>query len=292
MDKINSLQKVTVMITTKNRLDDLKRTCAVLKTLNPAPDEILITADGCTDGTVTYVQQNLPEAKLIINEIGRGSVPSRDRMMREATGDLVLALDDDSYPEQIDCIGIIKSFFEQHLQVAVVHFPQRTDEYPETLEQQDFGQPYPTRSFANSGACLRRDIYLQLPGFESKFFHMYEEPDYGLQCTAAGYQIYYAPILTIRHHYSPQNRGSFRSHHQHARNELWSTLLRCPFPQVILVICYRLFSQAKFVTLRAGFSGLIREPLWWQEALQGLPYCLIKRQPVTWQQYQQWLKLP
>ena len=49
----------------------------------------------------------------------------------------------------------------------------------------DFGPERPTRFFANSGAVLRRSAYLQLPGFEPSFFHMYEEPDYALQCVAA-----------------------------------------------------------------------------------------------------------
>jgi hypothetical protein len=40
---------VSIMITTRNRAADLQRTCRVLRTLDPAPLEILITADGCTD---------------------------------------------------------------------------------------------------------------------------------------------------------------------------------------------------------------------------------------------------
>src|SRR5882724_12219200 len=174
------------MITTRNRLDDLQRTSQALKNLHPAPDQILITADGCSDSTVAFVNLAMPNAKLIVNETARGSVASRDRMIREARGDLVLALDDDSYPEQLDCIARFVPIFEDRPQLAVLHFPQRTDEYPETLTQPNFGRDHLTRSFANSGAVLRRSTYLELPGFESRFFHMYEEPDYALQCVAAG----------------------------------------------------------------------------------------------------------
>src|SRR5438046_4830525 len=129
--------------------------------------------DGSTDDTVEVLKSELPNAKLILNETGRGSVLSRDRMMRDARGDLVLALDDDSYPEQLDCIARFVPIFERRPQLAVLHFPQRTDEYPETLADTDFGAEHLTRSFANSGAVLRRSAYLQLPGFVSKFFHMY-----------------------------------------------------------------------------------------------------------------------
>src|SRR4029077_21028176 len=83
----------SVMITTRNRVDDLMRTCRNLQRLNPSPEEWLITADGCSDGTAECVKSELPNATLIVNRLAVGSVASRDRMMREARGDLVLALD-------------------------------------------------------------------------------------------------------------------------------------------------------------------------------------------------------
>lgn len=282
--------KVSVMITTKNRAADLRRTCQVLRGLSPPPHEVLITADGCTDDTVEVVKRELPDAQLTINEVGRGSVASRDRMMREARGDLVLALDDDSYPEQPDCLAIIVPLFETNPRLAIAHFPQRTDEYPETLTQTDFGPARLTRSFANSGAVLRRATYLELPGFEPKFFHMYEEPDYALQCVGAGYEVVYSPVITIRHHYSGAARSELRNHHRHSRNEFWGVFLRCPFPQCLGLAVYRMFSQFHYACKR-GASWVVREPVWWWRALMGIPYCLHKRQAIPWAQYKRWLQL-
>ena len=282
---------VSVIITTRDRATDLQRTCDVVMQLRPAPNEVLVTADGCTDGTVDVIADKFPDVRLIANKPGRGSVASRDRMIREASGDLVLALDDDSYPEQLDCIARFVPAFEERPQLAVLHFPQRTDEYPETLTQPNFPSEYLTRSFANSGAVLRRATYLQLPGFESRFFHMYEEPDYALQCVAAGYDVLYSPIVTIRHHYSGQARDEIRIHHRHARNEFWSTLLRCPFPFAIGMAAWRVFSQFRYAWKRGG-SWVIREPSWWWQALGGIPYCVRKRRPVSWGGYKRWLRLP
>src|SRR5436189_1129408 len=282
---------VSVMIATRNRAEELRKTCRVLGQLNPTPLEVLITADACTDGTVKLASCDVPGVRLFINEMGKGSVASRDRMMREAHGDLVLALDDDSYAEQLDCIARFVPIFEQRPQLAVLYFPQRTDEYPETLTQPNFGPEHLTRSFANSGAVLRRSTYLQLPGFESRFFHMYEEPDYALQCVAAGYEVLFSPIVTIRHHYSGKVRSEMRNHHRHARNELWSTLLRCPFPFAIGMAGWRVFFQFRYAA-RRGWSWIICEPLWWWQALAGIPYCVRKRRPVSWRGYKRWLRLP
>jgi GT2 family glycosyltransferase len=279
------------MITTKGRIVDLRRTCHVLRQLNPAPLEVLFTIDGFTEDVHEAVKAELQQARVFVNQIGLGSVASRDRMMRQARGDLVLAVDDDSYPEQLDCIARIVPLFEQRPKLAVLHFPQRTDEYPESLAQTDFGAEHLTRSFANSGAVLRRSTYLQLPGFEPRFFHMYEEPDYALQCLGAGYDVLFSPVITIRHHYSGQARNEMRVHHRHARNELWSTLMRCPFPFAFGMVAGRIFSQFRYACKR-GWSWVIREPTWWRQALAGIPSCLRKRTPVSWASYKRWLALP
>src|ERR1041384_556654 len=278
------------MITTRNRAEALERTCEIIAALNPPPVEVLIKADGCADDTKNVIRGHLPQATVIINKSARGSVACRDVMMRQAGGDLVFALDDDSYPEQMDCIAVVRRFFEGRPGLAVLHFPQRSDEYPETLSQTQFGPEHLTRSFANSGAVLRRSVYLQLSGLEPLFFHMYEEPDYALQCVAAGYEVLFSPAVTIRHHYSGNVRSEMRNHHRHARNELWSTLLRCPFPFAFGIVFWRVGSQFRYAC-RRGWSWVTREPAWWWQALAGVPYCLRKPRPVSWAVYKRWLHL-
>ena len=282
--------QVSIMITTRNRVEELRRTCGVLRELSPAPLEILITADGCTDGTVAFIQAEMPNARLLVHEPGRGSIASRDRMIREARGDLVLSLDDDSYPQEPDCLAQVIKLFEQHPQIAVLHFPQCTDEYPATLPRFDFGAPRRTRSFSSAGAVLRRATYLQLPGFEPDFFHAYEEPDYALQCVAAGGEIFYTPLVSIRHHYSGTARNENRTHLRHARNEFWSTLMRCPFPQILLLAPYRIWSQFRYACSR-GPGWIVREPVWWLQAAPKMLHFLARRKPVSWEAYQRWLRL-
>ncbi len=286
----NSL-KVSVMFTTLNRVEDLLKTLHFLKSLNPLPYEVMVTADGCSDNTAERVTKEFPEIRLFINKVGMGSVASRHRMMQETMGDLVLALDDDSHPEQFDCISRLAGVFENNPKLAIATFPQRTDEYPETLERTDFGPAMPVRSFANSGACLRVVTYRSLPGFEPMFFHMYEEPDYALQCVAAGWEVRYISQITIRHHWVGRQRSEIRNHHRHARNEFWSTLMRCPLPYAPFLCAYRVFSQARFAVKR-GPAWVVREPIWWWQAVCGFMAALKKRKPVAWAAYRRWLNLP
>jgi GT2 family glycosyltransferase len=282
---------ISLIIATKNRVDQLRRMLGFVRQLSPPPLEIIVTADGCIDGTADLVRRELPQARLIINDTSTGSVAARDRMMREARGEFVLSLDDDSYPEQLDCLARIISHFEQRPRMAVLHFPQHSDEYPATLGAFDFGPGRKTRSFSNAGAVLRRSTYLELGGYAKDFFHAYEEPDYALRCIAAGYDICYEPSLTVRHHYSVMMRSERRTHHLHARNEFWSVLLRVPFPYVLPVAVYRMLSQFGYACTR-GVGWVVREPAWWFPALVGIPRCLRARKPVRWVDYRAWLRLP
>jgi GT2 family glycosyltransferase len=281
---------ITITITTKNRVGELRRTCDVLRQLAPQPLEIIITADGCTDGTVEFVQKEWAQARLIVNVKSLGSVASRDRMIREALGEIILSLDDDSYPEQRDCLARLVPLFAKRPRTAVLHFPQRSDEYPLSLDRSDFGPARLTRSFSCAGAALRRSTYLQLHGFETVFFHAYEEPDYALQCVAAGWDIVLDPAITVRHHYSGTARNELRTHHRHARNEFWSTLLRVPFPYFLPMAVWRAFSQFLYACSR-GPGWIVREPVWWLQALAGIPRCLHARKPVRWADYRRWLRL-
>lgn len=288
--------KVSIMVTTRNRLESLFFTLDRLERLDPPPNEILVTADGCDDGTVDAVNERTREEKevkvrLLINEVALGSVASRDRMMREADGDLVVSLDDDSYPEQSDFIERLRREFVSNTALAVLTFPQRSDEYPDSLLCNEFGKSRAVRTFANSGACLRSTAYEDLPGFERIFFHMYEEPDFALQCIANGWEVRLSPEITIRHHWTPNQRSELRNHHRHARNEAWSTFMRCPFPYALFIALFRVFSQARFAASR-GFGWLLREPVWWWQALIGIPQVWRRRNPVTWEGYRKWLSLP
>src|SRR5438046_8841099 len=91
------LMTVSVIITTRDRAIDLQRTCDVVMQLRPAPNEVLVTADGCTDGTVDMVADKFREITLIANQPGIGSLAPRDRMIRETRSGLALPLDDASY---------------------------------------------------------------------------------------------------------------------------------------------------------------------------------------------------
>src|SRR5207244_177178 len=133
-----------------------------------------------------------------------------------------------SHPSEPDFFGRLREFFENNQRLAVLTFPQRSDEFPETLRARDFGPSYFTGTFSNAGAAIRKSAFIELGGYPAGWRHAYEEPDFALRCVAAGWQVRCETGLTIRHHYTPAHRNEIRTHHFHARNELWSVMMRCP----------------------------------------------------------------
>ncbi len=281
---------IGVTIATHNRCAELRRTLTALAALDPQPVEILVCADGGTDGTAETVRREFPGVRLFENPTAQGSIATRDFLIRQATADVLVGLDDDSNPIEPDFVTRLQTAFARRPRAAVITFPQRSDEYPESLTQADWGPALMVHSFPNSGAALRRDVYLALAGYPGFFFHAYEEPDYALQCYAAGYEVWYEPGLTVRHYYTGTGRSERRTHHRHARNEQWSVWMRCPLPYLPLVAAWRAFSQFRYSCTR-GLGWAVREPVWWVQAARGLRTCLRHRNPVSWASFRQWMRL-
>ena len=184
-------------------------------------------------------------------------------MFRDATNDIVLILDDDSYPIETDFLAHLARLFEQYPRAAIMTFPQRTDEFPESLNQRDFGPSYFSGTYVNCATAIRRSVFLDLGGYPDFFFNAYDEPDFTLRCVASGWQARYETSLTIRHHFTGTQRST---HHYHARNEFWSVLLRCPAPQLFAVALFRVARQFGYAG-GAGSAGSSTNPKWWWTAL-------------------------
>jgi len=281
---------LSIAIATHNRREDLKTTLAELARLRPAPHEILICADACSDGTEDFLRDAHPDCRVIVNSTSQGSIGSREALFHCAKGDLILSLDDDSYPVESDFIARIVEIFEAVPELAVATFPQFSDEYPETLNQTDFGPSLRVGSFTSSAAVIRRKVFLELGGYPAFFHHCYEEPDFALRCIAAGYQVRLETSLHVRHRYSGIERNEMRTHHYQARNELWSVLMRCPAPQLFAVAPFRWARQFAYARKR-GIGWMLREPVWWANCIAGISRCLKARSPISWDHYRNWMEL-
>lgn len=284
------MSAVSVCIPTHNRQADLARTLAELRRLDPPPDEIVVLADGCTDGTEEFVRREHPGIRLLSNPTAVGCVVGRNLLLDAAAHEIVLGLDDDSYPLEDDFIARLRVVFAENPRMAVASFPQRTNEFPESLTASDFGPTRFAGTFVNCACAFRRSVFQELGGYPGFFLQSYDEPDYSLRCLAAGWEVMHHTTLTVRHHFTPQLRNEMRTHQRHARNEFWSVLLRAPWWLIAPVALFRLVRQFRYAWSR-GLGWAVREPKWWWAALAGAPRAWAQRRPVRSQAYRAWMCL-
>jgi hypothetical protein len=237
------------------------------------------------------LQADFPRFTRLQNVVSRGSVYSRDRMLRLAKSDIVVSLDDDSFPVAADFLKKLGLVFEQHPEAAVVAFPELRNSGGFAAPDRTTASPgrY-VCAYANCAAAMRREFYFATPGFCEFFKHMYEEPDYALQCYAAGAAVWFDPGLAVAHRESTRERHLLRRHQLNARNELWSVWLRCPWPWLPLVSAYRMLRQL-CGAWSSGPGWTMREPLWWFAAIKGISNCCNKRQAIPWAVYYRWMRL-
>ncbi|MFA6422668.1 MAG: glycosyltransferase family A protein [Candidatus Buchananbacteria bacterium] len=96
----DQITKISIIITTRNRLDALKKyalTSLECLQFNDLPYEIIIIDNNSTDDTYLYLQQYVEKNKLvkIFQEDKIGASAGRNRGIKEASGELLMFMDDD-----------------------------------------------------------------------------------------------------------------------------------------------------------------------------------------------------
>ena len=87
----------SILITTKNRLEDLKVTLQKIAHLLEREDvECMIYDDASTDATVAFLKENYPNIQLFTNTISKGLIHNRNYLLNNCKGSFAISLDDDS----------------------------------------------------------------------------------------------------------------------------------------------------------------------------------------------------
>jgi N-acetylglucosaminyl-diphospho-decaprenol L-rhamnosyltransferase len=109
--------------------------------------------------------------------------------------------------------------------------------------------------FLACGAVVRRDAFLQVGGFSSRYETGGEEGLLALDLAAAGYQLAYAHDVVAHHHPSSRRRSSHRRVVE-ARNALWTVWLRRPVVSGLAAAARATRTSDGRAGLLAALSGL------------------------------------
>ena len=111
--------RISAIIPSYNRLESLKRAINSVLNQDCAVDELIVVDDGSTDNTATYIQQNLPQIKLI-QQTNQGVSAARNAGIKRASCDWIALLDsDDSW--HYNKISTIKEHHVKQPNIELIH---------------------------------------------------------------------------------------------------------------------------------------------------------------------------
>ncbi len=108
-------KKFTILITSKDRLEDLTFTLLKIHHLLQREDVACILCDdGSTDGTSDFIIANYPTILLIRNEKSKGLIFSRNRLLDLTKTDYAISIDDDLHFITENPLELIAQYFENN----------------------------------------------------------------------------------------------------------------------------------------------------------------------------------
>lgn len=186
--------------------------------------EIIIVDDASNDGTVKWLNEDFPRIKVIRNKKNLRFGESCNRGIKKSEGQIVLLLNNDACPEK-DFLKWIADDFEDP-KVFAVGCREKNIENGKVLDGgrgvsafkkglmihwRPEDQNEKTATWVSGGsAAFRREIWLQLGGFDNIFYPAYEEDrDICWQALKAGYKIIFEPKAIVTHRHETTNRTVF-----------------------------------------------------------------------------------
>ena len=276
---MSEIPRVTIMIATRNRIGELVKTLDSCRALTGPSKEILVVDDTSSDGTYDVVRARFPEVNIVRNNVNKGSIASRNDILRRARGDYVIGLDDDSRFVDADACERIVERMDREPDLGIISCQAIGPEFPDTLRPAGRATgEWHTSSFAFCAVVIRRSMLKRTGPLPELFFHSYEEPDLALRAWDAGYRVIQWNDIVVYHEFSGQNRNEPRTHLWHARNEACAVVMRYPWLYIVPALAGKLAGQARYAAKR---GWLLREPQVWGQFLWRFPSAVRERKPVS-----------
>lgn len=231
----------------------------VLDRLRDEPvHEVIVVDSGSTDGTAAMVRARPEPHVRLLDAGGNVAIAGRNRGVEQATGELLLMLDDDSYPAP-GAIDLLRERFVAQPDLGVLGgWILDTSWDGEILLSDELGtfdwwlrageegpappEGFPTFFFPEGGCMVRRDAFLEVDGFFEPYFFATAEVDLATRMLGAGWDVRYLPTARFHHLRMSSTTPSTMSLQYRVRNQLWYFARHFSAPvAVVRAVAYLLF---------------------------------------------------
>lgn len=205
--------KISVVIITRNRLEDVRRSIeGYLAQIYP-DKEIIVIDNASTDGTREMMKESYPDIKYLwlpdnfdIRTINIG--------IEMSSGDIIWRTDSDSYPENPDAFDKAIEIFEKFPDIDIIATEdievrnnyEPWDWYPIPIDKSKMPEDgFKANFFPGTGAAIKRKVFDKIGGFWEFGF---EELDFCTRAIMAGFKVRYFPNIRTLHYASPGDRNA------------------------------------------------------------------------------------
>lgn len=214
---------VSVVISTLNRDKYLKDTLLGLRGLRYPEMEVIVVNGPSTDGTADLLEEWA--GKIKVATCGEPNLSmSRNIGIAAASGDVVAFVDDDAIPHPNWLKELVVPYLDRRVGAAggftidntgVRYQVRKTvcDRYGNAHSVSPFFDeralcarhaPY-FPSLLGTNSSFRRDVLLEIGGFDHTFAYFLDETDVCLRVIDAGYEVHYAPRALVFHQFAPSD---------------------------------------------------------------------------------------
>ena len=207
--------EISVVIPTKDRRARLEQTLLSLgrQTLSMERMEVIVVADGCTDGTPAQLERNrYPYRLQVIDQPAQGPATARNRGAHAARGRLLLFLDDDVEASQ----GLVAAHLRAHevtsRRAAIGYLPPLLTEQKGFLKSalhrwwesmfermRDPEHRYAYTDVLSGNVSLPAALFREVGGFDPAF-DVHEDYELGYRLLQAGADLTFVPEAWGYHH--------------------------------------------------------------------------------------------
>ncbi len=256
--------RVSAVILAFNRADAL---AVVMDRLADLPiDEIIVMNAGDEGGADTARR----DPRAIVLEAGNIGTANRTLGAERATGELLLMLDDDSYPlpgaieemravfERDSSLGVLGGFVRDVDEEGNVNPAVGPGSFDWFLRAGQAGEPadgLPSFFFPEGACMMRKRALLEAGGWFKPYYLALSELDLSTRMIASGWDVRYLPTAAFDHmKASGGMRGIAGTLYYRIRNQIWYFWLRYP----VAVAAVRIPFYLTFDLIESIYRGAFR----------------------------------
>lgn len=262
--------------------------------------ELIVIDNGSTDGSVELLRSTWPAVQVIENATNLGFSAAANQGIFAASGELVAFVNNDVVvtaswlAELVEALAADPALGSVAAQMRYLDQPNvinsagiRVDLSGRAFDRRD-GAPvedelgHPERVFgASAGAAVyRRDLLLELGGFDERFFAYLEDVDLAWRARRLGWDCAYIPTAVVLHEHSATSaRTEGLKTYLGTRNHWWLvaknaslTHLLIAAPLLVMLGLWTALTSLVAKRDRAGLRGL-------RDAARSLPTMVRERSP-------------